>query len=69
MDKVREQVAVKRTWLNTNMTACHALPKTNDPPITCAQIKAELKVCTYKYVLNSYLESVCLRNGTRIYVA
>ncbi len=44
MSKVREQVTGKRTWLNTNMTACHLLPKTTDPPITCAQIKAELKV-------------------------
>ncbi len=44
MDKVREQVAVKREWLNTNMAACHSLPKSTDPSITCAQIRAELKV-------------------------
>ena len=44
MDKVREQVTGKRDWLNTNMAACHSLPKSSDPPVTCAQIRAELKV-------------------------
>ncbi len=44
MDKVREQVVAKREWLNTNMAACHLLPKSTDPTTTCAQIRAELKV-------------------------
>ena len=44
MDKVREQVVAKREWLNTNMAACHSLPKSTDPTTTCAQIRAELKV-------------------------
>lgn len=44
VDKVKEQVATKRTWHETQMQAFHTVPKYLTAPITCAQIKAETKV-------------------------
>lgn len=49
MDKVKEQVTAKRTWHDSQLQACHALTKTANPPVTAAQIKAELKVTKNNY--------------------
>ena len=46
VDKVKEQVATKRSWHETQMQACQATPKHLPAPITCAQIMAEAKVST-----------------------
>lgn len=44
IEKVKEQVQGKREWYNTQMQACQTLVKSVDPPVTCTQIRAELKV-------------------------
>ena len=44
MDKVKEQVGVKRAWHETQMQACQTTPKHMAAPVTCAQIRAEAKV-------------------------
>lgn len=47
MDKVKEQVKIKREWHDSQMQACQTTPKHSNPPVTCAQIKAEVAVsCT-----------------------
>lgn len=44
VDKVKEQVATKREWHETQMQACQITPKYLAAPVTCTQIKAEAKV-------------------------
>ena len=44
VDKVKEQVATKRTWHETQMQACQNTAKHLQPPVTCAQIRAEAEV-------------------------
>ena len=44
MAKVKEQIQVKRSWLNAQMQAVHAAAKYCDPPVKCVQIQAETKV-------------------------
>lgn len=44
MNKVREQVKTKRTWLETQMQACQIIKKHVTAPVTSAQIMAEAKV-------------------------
>ena len=44
VDKVKEQVATKRTWHETQMQACQIAPKHLVAPVSCAQIRAEAKV-------------------------
>lgn len=45
MDKVKQQVETKRQWHATQFQACQTTPKHTTAPVTCAQIRAEAKVC------------------------
>lgn len=44
MDKVKEQVMMRRAWHETQMQACQTTPKHTAAPISCAQIRAEARV-------------------------
>jgi hypothetical protein len=44
VEKVKEQVATKRTWHETQMQASQTTPKYLTAPVTCAQIRAKAKV-------------------------
>jgi len=44
MQRVKNQVETKRTWLNSQMQACSSLLKHVEPPVKSVQIRAEKQV-------------------------
>ena len=66
MDKVREQLTGKRTWYETQHQACQAVPKHENAPVTCAQIRAEVKVSQLKAKIHFPTRAYCTAIYTKI---